>query len=380
MAENRKNVNHRQNGRPISKKAARARKKKRKMIILIIELLVLLIVLAGLWVMLKLSKINEDRNFDENKVKNENLTEDTQDLLGNYDTIALFGLDNRSNGNYDSGNSDVMMIARIDKETKEVKLVSIYRDTYLNMVDDENEDTYSKANAAYAVGGPDQAVRMLNTNWDLNITDYVAFDFNAVATAIDILGGVEIELSQREANDMRGYQDEIAEMMNKDTEYIESPGTYNLDGIQATSYGRLRYVGNGDFERTERQRLVLSKMIEKALASDVGKVNKLIDTIFPEIKTSLSKTDMLGLASSAFSYHLGDTMGFPTDYKTTTLKINYIKPKQDCIIPADLASNVKQLHEFLYGVTDYTITPSVQNISDTIVNNTGITSKKEPVE
>ena len=264
------------------------------------------------------------------------------------------------------------MLARIDNETKEVKLVSVYRDTMLNMMDDDDAEAYSKANAAFNMGGPDQAVRMLNVNLDLDIKEYVAFDFNAVAEAVDLLGGVEVEISTEEAVAMHGYQEEVAEMTGKKSKELNVGGTYNLDGVQAVSYARLRYVGNGDFQRTERQRLIVNKMVEKALSSDMGTVNELIDTVFPQIKTSLSKTQILSLAKDAMNYSMGDNAGFPFDQETGSFKVSYQSKKASCVIPADLASNVKQLHEFLYGTTDYVVTDSVQNISDEIEKRTGV--------
>lgn len=385
MSDNRRNtrssnvgqVQRRQQPK-MSKKAMRRKKRKRKLILFIVELILLIVVLAGLWFWQKLSKIETDDTFVADS--NDELTDDTKNILGEYTTIALFGVDNRSNGNYKSGNSDVIMIARIDNETKEVKLVSVYRDTMLNMMDEDNKEAYSKANAAYNMGGPEQAVRMLNVNLDLDIKEYVAFDFNAVAEAIDLLGGVEVEISTAEAVAMQGYQDEVAGMTDKDNELLYQGGTYNLDGVQAVAYARVRYVGNGDFERTERQRLVVNKMVEKALASDLGTINELIDTVFPEIKTSLSKAEILSLAKDALNYSMGENTGFPFDQETGSYKVSYQKKKASCVIPADLASNVKQLHEFLYGTTDYEVTQSVQNISDEIVNRTGVTAPEKEAE
>ena len=365
-------ADRRNSGKPMSRKAARAKRRKRKIIIVAVELILLLIVLLGLYVMLKLSKIDEDKEFSKANVKNEDLTEETKDVLGNYDTIALFGLDNREDGTYNSGNSDVIMLARIDKETKEVKLVSVYRDTYLKMMDEDKENAYSKANAAYNMGGPEQAVRMLNANLDLDIKEYVSFDFKAVAEAVDLLGGVEIEISDEEAILMQGYQDDFEGIYDMPIEYLNQGGTYNLNGIQAVAYARIRYVGNGDFKRTERQRLVLSKMVEKALQSDLGTIDALIDTVFGDIRTSLTKAEMLNLAKSAFSYRLGETTGFPLEQEGEKVNVSYQSKKASCIIPADLALNVKLLHEFLYDVTDYEVSEGVKNISDTIIENTGV--------
>lgn len=384
MSDNRRNtrsgnVDPRRQQPKMSKKAMRKKRRKRKIILLVVELILLAVVLAGLWIWQKLDKIDTDEDFGKD-VANEDLTADTKAILGEYTTIALFGVDNRSNGNYKSGNTDVIMIARIDNETKEVKLVSVYRDTMLNMMDKDDEDAYSKANAAYNMGGPDQAVRMLNVNLDLDIKEYVSFDFNAVAEAVDLLGGVEVEISTEEAVAMQGYQEEVAEMTGKKSKELNVGGTYNLDGVQAVSYARLRYVGNGDFQRTERQRLIVNKMVEKALASDLGTINELIDTIFPEVKTSLTKTEILSLAKDAFGYSMGENTGFPFEQETGSYKVSYQSKKASCVIPADLASNVKQLHEFLYGTTDYEVTESVQNISDEIVNRTGVTAPKKDTD
>lgn len=373
MADDRRNVKRGQQAQ-VSRKAVRAKKKKRKLIIFGVELLLLLLVLAGLWVMNKLSKIDSDDSFADTDVSNTDLSQQTKDILGEYTTIALFGLDNRESGNYSSGNSDVIMIARIDNDTKEVKLVSVYRDTMLNMADFDNKDAYSKANAAYAVGGPEQAVRMLNTNLDLDIREYVSFDFSAVANAVDLLGGVEIEVSDAEAVLMEGYQDEIGEITGKKVKYLNGAGTYNLDGVQAVSYARIRYVGNGDFQRTERQRTVLNKMVEKALASDIGTINDLIDTTFEDIKTSLSKTEIIKLAADAMNYSMGDSAGFPFEQTTGSFKVSYQSSRASCVVPTDLATNVKQLHDFLFGTTNYEVTESVRNMSDAIANRTGKTA------
>jgi len=308
---------------------------------------------------------------------NVELPKKTKKVLQGYVMLALFGLDNRDSQSYNSGNSDVIMVARIDKDTKEVRLVSVYRDTFLKMADLENTDAYSKANAAYAIGGPTQAVRMLNTNLDLDIKEYVSFDFSAVAEAVDILGGVEIEITDEECVHLNNYCVETSEVVEKEYEPLPGGGTYNLNGVQAVSYGRIRYTLGDDFKRTERQRLVLNKMIEKALASDIGTINSLIDAVFPKIKTSLTKTEMLSLAADAFNYRMGETAGFPFDLGNVVVDVAYQKHAQDCVIPRDLATNVKKLHDFLYGTTDYEVTESVQGISDEIVYRSGLTAKKE---
>ncbi|EOT28383.1 hypothetical protein C805_00525 [Eubacterium sp. 14-2] len=351
------------------------KRKRRKLLIVAIELLILLSAVGWIWVNSKMDKLNTDVSFKGKDVRVE-LPEETQDVLGEFTTIALFGLDNRDEGSYERGNSDVIMVARIDKETKEVRLVSVYRDTFLKMADLDNTGAYSKANAAYAKGGPKQAVRMLNTNLDLDIQEYVSFDFSAVAEAVDILGGVEMEVTSEEVDHLNNYCIETSKVTGKSYSPLSGAGTYNLNGVQAVSYGRIRYTIGDDFKRTERQREVLEKMVEKALASDMATINELIDTVFPDVKTSLSKTEILALAADAFQYKMGETAGFPFDRGSAVVSISYQKGSQDCVIPADLASNVKQLHDFLYGTDDYQVTESVQSISDEIVYRTGVRADK----
>ena len=208
------NQSRTQGRKPMSKMEKKNRRRKRKIIIVIIELLILAGVLVWIWFNGKMDKLNTDVTFKGQDVRVE-LPEETQDVLGEYTTIALFGLDNRDENSYNGGNSDVIMVARIDKDTKEVRLVSVYRDTFLKMADLKNTDAYSKANAAYAVGGPEQAVRMLNTNLDLDIQEYVSFDFSAVAEAVDILGGVEVEITNEEAGHLNNYCVETSKVTGK---------------------------------------------------------------------------------------------------------------------------------------------------------------------
>lgn len=353
------------------KRESSRKRRKKKVIIFAVEIIVLLIVLVALFISLKLSKLDGGNKIEKKDLKKNELTEDTKETLEKYTTIALFGLDNRSNGDFARGNSDVIIIASINEQTKEVKLVSVYRDTYLNMTEDNG---YRKANAAFANGGVEQAVNMLNVNLDLDISDYVVVDFNAVAEAVDLLGGVEIEIDNQEARLMKGYQDEISEITGKKSSYLPGAGVYNMDGVQATAYARIRYTAGDDYKRTERQRLVIQKMVEKALNSDLATINNIIDEMFEDIKTSFTVTEILGLAKDAFSYSLGENTGFPFDKLATDLG----GKAGDCVVPLDLANNVKQLHQFLYETEDYTVTPSVQKISDEIVNNTGLSAQDIP--
>lgn len=343
--------------------ALRKKKQQKKIMLVVAEVLVLLILAVVLFVVIKLSRIEKDTSFTaEDIAVNEGISAESQKIMENYTTIAFFGLDNRSNGNLSKGNSDVIMIASINDETHEVKLVSVYRDTYL----DVGNDTFKKCNAAYASGGPEQAISMLNTNLDLNITDYVTVDFNAVVECVDLLGGVEITVTDEEAILMYGYMDEINKLTKNNSEYLPGAGTYNMDGVQACSYARIRYTSGGDYTRTERQRTVLAAMVEKAQRSDLKTLNKLIDQVFGDIKTSYTNAELISLASQIFNYEFGETSGFPFEKNTITLG-----SKGNVVAPCDLASNVTELHVFLYGDEGYTPTPTVKENSEKIISDTG---------
>lgn len=342
------------------------KKKKRRIIIFIIEMILLLFVLAALFVWSKLQKLDREPDIiGTEDLINTDIDESTQEVLKGYTNIAIFGLDNRSNGNFTAGNSDVIMIASINNDTKEVKLVSVYRDSYLNTSDD---GTYSfhKANYAYNKGGVEGAVRMLNRNLDLDIADYVVVDFEAVTEAVDLLGGVEIEIDSKEAKWMNFYITETAQVTDHEAHLIYEPGVYNLDGVQATSYCRIRYTAGNDFKRAQRQREVLSKMVEKAKKAGLLTINEIIDSVFDDISTNFTNMELISLASQMFNYELVDTTGFP--FKLTNVKLG---SKGSVVVPCDLAANVTQLHQYLFNDYHYTPSNTVQSYSTEIIAETG---------
>lgn len=340
-------------------------RKKRRKVLFILEIIVLLLFIGGLYVYgqisAKLDKIDiQETDFQEQDI----VTNDQAPQMTGYTTYALFGLDHRSkNEKLNTENSDTIIIASINNDTKAVKLVSVYRDTLLNVKD----DTYSKANAAYALGGPAQAVNMLNTNLDLNITDYVSIDFDALVTVIDCLGGLDIPLSYAEIVHMNNYCVETAEETGKSYTPVELPepkpedqeaivGTYHLNGVQATSYCRIRYTASLDMGRTERQRRVIQMIVDKAKKAGLSTIFDIMDQVFPMVKTSVSKTEILKLIPAMIGYCIDETTGFPQDYKFATVK-------GSVIVPTTLDSNVLKLHQFLYGNTNYTPTQDVLNKS-----------------
>ncbi len=347
------------------KKLTKKQRTKRKIILFAIEFVVLLIVLAVAFVMTKMNKIDRDE-LEEEELKINELDEETQEILKGYTNVAIFGLDNRENGTLDAGNSDVIMIASINNDTNEVKLVSIYRDTYL----DTGNGVFRKANAAYNKGGPSTAVAMLNSCLDLDIQDYVSVDFNAVTEAVDLLGGVEITIEPEEVELLNSYTRTTAEVTGKKANYISGPGTYILDGTQATGYSRIRYTAGDDYRRTERQRAVVEQMVKKAKQADIGTLNKVVDVVCEKIKTSMSNTTILSLAADALDYELVDTHGFPFELHGTD-----VGKAGSVLVPTDLETNVRELHEYLFGADGYEPSSKVMEYSEKIINTTGLTTK-----
>ena len=353
------------------KKISKKQRRKRKLILFIVEIIILIIVAGALYVYSKLNLFNR-KELDQSKVGKNEVSKETQQTFEGNTTIALFGLDNRDQGVYDTGNSDVIMVMNINNDTKEVSLVSVYRDTYLNIAGEGEEEKFRKANAAYSAGGAEQAVTMLNRNLDLDIDNYVAFDFKSVAEAIDILGGVEIDIeSQAEMDYLNDYISYTSEYVGGSDEMIDHLGKQTLNGVQAVSYARIRYTAGGDFKRAERQRRVLNELIKKAKDASLTELNELVSTIFPEVSTDLTQKDIISMMPVMLKYDMANSGGFPYDKTTDTPS----KKIGSIVIPCDLESNVIQLHKQLFGTEDYQPSETVQSYNDTIIDLTGKRTK-----
>lgn len=341
----------------------RASKKKKRMMIFGIEIAVILILVLGFWVVSKLDKIQKPKVEQDQIEVNESLQESTMETMKGYTTVALFGLDTREAGQLGSGNrSDTIIIASINNDTKEVKLVSVYRDTYLNLTNGK----YNKCNSAYSSGGPAQAISMLNTNLDLDIEYYVSVDFAALTKTVDLLGGIDIDVDDAEIEHLNNYIVETSKVTGIQTQPLTSTGLQTLDGVQATSYCRIRYTAGDDFKRTERQREVIMQLVSKAKKMDISKVNDIIDAVFPLIATNYTNDELVAMAPQLLTYDIVDTTGFPFDKANAT-----VKGKGSCVVPVNLEENVKQLHEYLFGNADYQPSNEVTEISSKINSETG---------
>ena len=252
------------------------------------------------------------------------------------------------------------MIASINNSTGEVKLCSVYRDNYFNIGD----NTYTKANAAYSKGGPDQAIKMLNANLDMDVKDFVTIGFRGLTEVVNAMGGVEIDVTEDEITHINTYGDTMGQELNMPYTPVTSPGRQVLDGLQATAYCRVRYTKGDDFRRAERQRTVLMACIEKAKTMKYSQLESVANKAFGYIYTSMDLTeDILPLVKNIANYDVVDNNGFPEESMRRT---GTVGKKGSCVVDYDLASNVKWLHEFLFDDSSYEVSPTVQEYSDKI--------------
>lgn len=330
-------------------------------------LIVCLAASVGIYVVAKLGKV-ERQEIPKEKIVVNDLEEDVG--VG-YTNFAVFGVDSRKGEMEKGTRTDCLIVASLNNETKEVKIVSVYRDSFLDLSDGRLQ----KCNAAYSYGGAEQAINMLNMNLDLDIQDFVTVDFTAVSDVVDLLGGIEIDIQEEEVQYLNEFIDETGAVAGKPANHITTAGVQILDGVQATTYARIRSTAGSDFTRTERQRRVIEKIAEKAVKSDLVTINKIINQVFPKIKTSLSMTEILNYAKSFAKYKIAGTTGFPMEKTTDT-----IPGKGSIVIPTDLITNVKMLHEFLYGTVDYQPSSKVQSVDSAIKVELGVSGQNHSGE
>lgn len=323
-------------------------------IVLVLLIILLIFFSAVTWYAYnKLSKLNYV------KIENVEINEGVAEQLKGYRNIVLFGVDARAN-TYDNTRSDCIIIASINQDTKDVKLTSIYRDTYVYI----DGHGYDKITHAYAYGGPELAINTINKNFDLNISEFVAVNFDAVVEIIDAVGGVQIKIESDELNYINDYISAVDSQMGRNTTRVTKTGTQNLSGVQALAYSRIRYTAGGDYKRTERMRDVLSAGFAKIKTLNVGKLNNLADILLPKVYTNISSTDILAMIPDVAQYNVVSSIGWPYEVKGITLDRWYG-------VPVTLESNVQKLHEELFGNDGYEVSSKVKEYSNGIIKKTG---------
>ena len=337
------------------KKKSKKKKKKHTFLKVVLVLLAIIVILIGVlvgYVYSKWARVDHDE-IDESQIEVNEGIETT-----GYRNIVLFGVDSRQNS-YEHTLSDSIMIISINQDTHKVRIASVYRDTYVKM-----GSSYDKLTHAFSKGGPTLSLSTLNTNLDLDLKEYVAVNFNVVVDVVDAVGGVEIKIEPAEIKYINGYIDEVNSVTGHNSKHITKSGTYNLDGVQAVAYSRIRYTSGGDYKRTERQRDVLDAAFQKVKKMNLMELNNLADIVLDEISTNISMTQIIGLLSQVANYDIEDTIGWPETRGYQPDKVWYGAP-------VNLEKQVQELHKFLFDEEDYQVSTTVKNISDTIIKKTG---------
>lgn len=349
-------------GKKMSKKA-QAKKQRRRIIIFVIEIIVLIIAVFFLYGVMSGTKSGKVDLKESDIIINDTVKEAQETTMKGYRNIALFGVDSTTGALTKNTRSDTIMIASINQDTGECKLVSVYRDTYLNL----SNDSYNKCNSAYAKGGPEQAISMLNMNLDLNITDFVTVGFAGLTDTIDALGGVYVDVDDSEISHLNNYQLCIAEDLKRSYTPVTSTGYQLLDGLQATGYCRIRYTAGDDFKRAERQREVLTAVADQAKKATLPQLTETANAVFSEVYTSLDLSEIVEMLGNVNTYYISETGGFPTEDMRAT---GTIGSKGSCVIPTNLEENVKWLHQFLFDDNDYEPSETVKKCSEQIYQDT----------
>jgi len=337
----------------------RRRSRRNKLIFITVEVMALFVVAAvafGFFYAKNLWDKVETAGFDAAEVvTNVDLDQQVQKVSETYTTIAVFGIDARDKETLSKeALSDTNILVCINNDTKEIRLISIYRDFYV----EDTKGDHSKLTEVYYQYGALEQINTINKNLDLNVKQYVTVNWKAVADAVDLLGGLDISLTEQEAKGINRYVDEVIEATGISSGHIPSEeGVQHLDGVQTVTYCRLRNTAGSDYKRTERQREVLELMLEKAKAADVSQLAQICNTVFPGISTNLKLSDLISMAGDAGRYTIRDTAGFPFQ------KEDRGGGGKDYVYSLDLEEDVKELHSILYDDQEYTVSSTVKRLS-----------------
>ena len=346
----------------------RAAKRRSKMILFAVEIVIILVMVAVLYLVMnkssegpKMASLNEEELAIPSQVQE---MKEEGGVMHGYINIALFGVDAQTDAQlFKDSRSDSTMIASINMDTGDIKLVSVYRDTYLNIGTDE----YKKCNAAYSYGGAEQAVKMLNMNLDMDITNFVAVGYKGLGKVIDGLGGVYVDVDSEELKHINNYQVDVSNVLKCEYTPVTETGYQLLNGVQAASYCRIRQTRGDDFQRTARQREVIKAIEKRAKETDIVTLTKVFNDSIDDIYTSLDSKDILDLLGNIMNYRIVEEEGFPQPDMRGNARMGAIG---DCVVPTDLQSNVIWLHQFLFDDMDYTVSESVKEYSQKIQSDT----------
>ena len=341
------------------------KKKSSKVIVAIICLLIIAIcfgLLAWLYFSKMVSKLDTvktiDKEFEVNKT--------VERQLSGYRNVAILGSDGRMGEGFDGTRTDAIIIARIHKKSGKIHLISVMRDSYLEIRDSNGQKKLDKITHAHAFGGGVDTCASLNRSLDLNISEFLIFSWQSVADLVDAMGGVDVEIRSEELADLERYGYETARNVGKTYEPVYQPGKQTLDGVQAATYCRIRKTSGGDPGRGRRMKAVLKSLVQKAKEKSISDLNKVADKVFPEIRTNITKSGILNTLTKVGSYKIDKSYGWPKEYYGGILNGTWYT------VPKTLDSQVKYLHKKAFGQKTYNLTERAEKINDKIIEQTGV--------
>ena len=282
--------------------------------------------------------------------------------ISDYRNIVILGVDTRDMSNFSGSRTDSIIIVSINKKSGDIKLISVYRDSFLDI----EGVGLDKVTHAFAYGGPERTINTLNRNLDLNITEFAALNFKTVAKVVDSVGGIDIDIRDDEISQMNTYLPETARYLKSDFEYITEAGMQHLDGVQAVTYSRIRHTEGGDYRRTERMRTVLTAVFKEVKKMSFGELNKMMDDVLPEVSSNIDSLEIIPLMLKMYKMDIKDSIGWPYD------KEGYISPSGVWYAaPVTLESNAAKLHEDAFSQSGYVPSDRVREISGSISYTTG---------
>jgi len=306
--------------------------------------------------------------FDRQETKPEDfaISAKAAEELKGYRNIAIFGTDGRADESYDTSRTDAIIILSFKKSNGDLRLISVMRDSYFKFEYFDGELILDKVTHANVYGGAVNTCAALNRSLDLNIDEYVMFNWKAVSDAVDTLGGITINVKKNEISDMNRWGPETADNVGGTYKKIEKAGKQTLDGIQATTYCRIRKTSGGDSGRAGRYKKVVIATIKKAITQP-WKLQQLSNEVFPNIRTNLTQGDILSLLPLAVRMDMQNSISWPKEYYAGLLSdgISYV-------VPITLESEVKRLHKKAFGQENYKLSDTAAQINEEIIWSTGI--------
>ena len=343
--------------------------RKKKVKIIIWSLVLLLLFGSGILFALiyhSLDKTVDQMDYEETHNVEWDIDPGVSESLSGYRNILVLGVDARSMTNYDGSRSDAILVLSLDKETGSINMISLMRDSYLEIYTRSGDLHLDKITNAHASGGGVAACRALNRNLDLNIREYAVFNWKAVADVVDAFGGVQVEVKENELHDLNKYGEETGSYIGRPFTPVLTAGVQTLDGVQAASYCRIRKTSGGDSQRAERMKKVLQAIFTQAKSMNLSELKAISENALPEIRTNMDSKAILTMLMELGTYNLNKNIGLPYKYDGGMFHGGWYA------VPRTLESNVIQLHAEAFGQAEYVPSATSLGISQRIIDDTGV--------